>query len=139
MEAERSALQAEYEKHIQTANDEMAQLAQEDGADKFKAMTEALTKYEDFPGEETQKQHQQLKEHWDAVLERTKGELRELIAATNPNEIKDKLAEYDGYADGPALTVALTLPTQPNLWYSSRFAPFAASSSGTQSRVRTAH
>ena len=105
VEAERSALQAEYEKHIQTANDEMAQLAQEDGADKFKAMTEALTKYEDFPGEETQKQHQQLKEHWDAVLERTKGELRELIAATNPNEIKDKLAEYDGYADGPALTL----------------------------------
>ena len=42
--------------------------SQEDGADKFKAMTEALTKYEDFPGEETQKQHQQLKEHWDAVL-----------------------------------------------------------------------
>ena len=72
-------------------------------------------------------------------MERTKGELRNLIAATNPNEIKDKLAEYDGYADGPALTVALTLPTQPNLWYSSRFAPFAASFSGTQSRVRTAH
>ena len=103
MEAERSALQAEYEKHIQTANDEMAQLAQEDGADKFKAMTEALAKYEDFPGEETQKQHKQLKEHWDVVLERTKGELRDLIAATNPNEIKDKLAEYDGYAAYPVL------------------------------------
>lgn len=103
VEAERSALQAEYEKHIQTANDEMAQLAQEDGADKFKAMTEALAKYEDFPGEETQKQHKQLKEHWDVVLERTKGELRDLIAATNPNEIKDKLAEYDGYAAYPVL------------------------------------
>eukprot|EP01046_Picozoa_sp_COSAG06_P007679 COSAG06_NODE_378_length_16640_cov_13.584729_3_plen_5372_part_01 len=94
--SERDSLQKTFDDVISNANKEMSDLVSADYT-KFKEMTEAMTKYEEYPGEETKKLWSDLQKHWDEVLEGTKKELRDLVATTDPNKLTEEVKKFDGF------------------------------------------